>query len=128
MSYSTYANLGKSEDEPTEEEASNVEIIQSKEHRQDICRKNRIVVIDNYTEWCGPCKFCAPQFIKLASELKGKAAFCKEDVDKQFGETPPIRGVPCFHIYVNGEYKKDLTVTGADVDQVRQKLEDMLGP
>lgn len=126
MSYSTYGNLGKTDEEPpTEEENSMVNIIQSKEHRENILRNNRIVVIDNYTEWCGPCKFIAPQFIKMAAEFKGKVSFCKEDVDKPFEGRPQIRGVPCFHFHVNGQHMKDLTITGADIEKVRETLNRM---
>ena len=126
MSYSTYGKLGKTEEEPpTEEQTSLVNVIQSKEHRENMLRNNRIVIIDNYTEWCGPCKFIAPQFIKMAGEYQGRVAFCKEDVDKPFEGRPPIRGVPCFHFYVNGEYKKELTITGADIEKVRETLDKM---
>lgn len=126
MSYSTYGNLGKTEEEPpTEQQISLVNVIQSQDHRENIIRTNRLVVIDNSAEWCGPCKFIAPRFIKMAGEYKGRVAFCKEDVDNHFEGTPPISGVPCFHFYVNGEYKKDLTITGADIEKVRETLERM---
>jgi thioredoxin 1 len=128
MSYSTYGNLGKTEEEPpTEQENSMVNIIQSQEHRENIIRNNRIVVVDNFTEWCGPCKFIAPQFIRMAGEFQGKVAFCKENVDQGFkrAENAIIRGVPCFHFYVNGQYMKDLTITGADIEKVRETLNRM---
>ena len=63
--------------------------------------------------------------VKNTGEFKGKVSFCKEDVDKPFEGRPQIRGVPCFHFYVNGEYKKDLTITGADIEKVRETLDKM---
>ena len=38
------------------DEKEHVIEITSTDHRQELVSKNKIVVIDYYTQWCGPCK------------------------------------------------------------------------
>ena len=38
------------------EQEQHVIEITSTEHRQELVSKNKIVVIDYYTQWCGPVK------------------------------------------------------------------------
>jgi len=41
------------------------------------------VVIDFYTDWCGPCKMVAPVMEQLAKEYKGKIRIYKVNTDQQ---------------------------------------------
>ena len=120
---------GKDENEFDSETMVEVYEITSSENRKNIVRTNKVVIIDYYTSWCGPCKTCAPQFSTLAKKYgkPGLCAFVKEDVDKEFDEIPvPISGVPCFHFYINGHFLSDKTVTGADVALVEQTVQNLL--
>lgn len=47
----------------------------------DEIKKNGIVVVDFYANWCGPCKMLSPIIEKLATSID-KAEFIKVDVDK----------------------------------------------
>lgn len=98
-------------------------------HRRQLINENMLVVIDNYTDWCGPCKQCAPQYAKLAAKY-GKPGVCvmvKENVEDNHGNQPaPIRGVPCFHFYINGQFLKDDTVVGGDIGEVEKVVQRVL--
>jgi thioredoxin 1 len=125
MSYSQYKNIGV---DPEEKNNSfEVHDIQNLEERLAAIKKYPVVIIDNYTSWCGPCKIVSPKFAKLAQLYEEKGVlFLKEDVDKNFGDCPTIMGVPCFHFYVGGVFLEEYTVVGADVNAVEKNLNKIL--
>ena len=63
------------------------------------------IMMDVYTEWCGPCRMIAPMIEELASEYDGKATIGKLDVDNnqessvKFG----VRSIPTLLIFKDGE-------------------------
>jgi thioredoxin 1 len=132
MSYASYKNLGQTSQEKEEKEefsepkVSLVETVTSEEHRNELLRKNQVVVIDNYTTWCGPCKLIAPDYEDLAHYFSNApCVLAKEDAEKEYEGAPPVTGVPCFHFYVKGKYIPRLTVTGGNVKQVKENLESL---
>ena len=127
--YKTFSTMGKDENDPDPSSMIEVPRIKSSENRKNLIQSNLVVVIDNYTDWCGPCKQCAPQFSVIAGKYSkpGVCAFAKENVEDKCGDWPEnIRGVPCFHFYVNGQFISDATVTGADINQVEQTVKRLL--
>lgn len=77
---------------------------------------DKLIVVDFYATWCGPCKFIAPFFADLSdnAEFKDKVIFVKVDADK-FSKIAKDSGVTCyptFHAYKNG--KKVGRLEGAD--------------
>lgn len=66
---------------------------------------NRIVVVDFWATWCGPCRAIAPIIEELSNEFKGKAIIGKLNVDinpnttTQFG----IRHVPAILFFKDGQ-------------------------
>ena len=127
--YKTFSTMGKDENAPTPESMADVPRIGSLQERQALIQSTKVVVIDNYTDWCGPCKQCAPQFAVLAKKYSrpGLCALAKENVDDNHGGWPvSIRGVPCFHFYVNGYHQDEMTVTGANMGALEQTLQRLL--
>lgn len=123
--YKTFSTMSKDDNFPDPETMANVPRISSLEERKALIHSNKVVVIDNYTDWCNPCKQCAPQFAVLSQKysVPGLCVMAKENVDDKHGEWPvPIRGVPCFHFYVNGRFQDEMTVTGADMGTLEQTL------
>ncbi len=45
-------------------------------------KTEKLVVLDFYATWCGPCRYLGKFTDQWAKELQGKAVFCKVNVDK----------------------------------------------
>ena len=49
----------------------------------EIISNNNLVLVDFYTEWCGPCKMLAPIIAEIKEELKDKVYVIKVNVDEE---------------------------------------------
>lgn len=70
-----------------------------------VINSDKLVIVDFWAEWCGPCKMIAPVLEELASEYGEKLKICKMDVDAN-PETAPkygIRGIPTLILFNNGD-------------------------
>ncbi len=65
--------------------------------------KQRKVIIDVYTTWCGPCRFLSPILEKLKEE--GLIELIKEDLDQNrpLGEKFGVTAIPTLVFFNNGE-------------------------
>ncbi len=63
------------------------------------------VVVDCWTEWCGPCKMVSPIIKSLSKDYKGKIVFGKMNTDEnqrlamQFG----ITAIPTLLVFKDGK-------------------------
>ncbi|EOD06999.1 hypothetical protein EMIHUDRAFT_106669 [Emiliania huxleyi CCMP1516] len=65
----------------------------------------RVVVVDFYAQWCGPCKLVAPHFEQMAATFSDVALFVKVDVDvaEDVRDFAGVRAMPTFHVYRGAE-------------------------
>jgi thioredoxin 1 len=84
--------------------SNEVKEITSKTFDQFIA-ENKVVLIDCWAPWCGPCRWVSPIVEKLANLMGEKVAFGKLDVDdnrgiaRKFG----IMGIPTLLMFNNGK-------------------------
>lgn len=57
------------------------EITNAKQLADVLTRETRLVVVDCFATWCGPCRALTPHLERIANEYP-KAVFVKVDVDK----------------------------------------------
>jgi thioredoxin 1 len=57
---------------------------------------SRMVVLDLYADWCGPCRILSPTLDDLSKEYKGKADFYRINVDNSSGLSRSfgVKGIP----------------------------------
>lgn len=91
---------------------------------QDELEKNKLVVIDYWATWCGPCKNIAPFFEELSN--KYEATFLKVDIDdaEELAETAGVQCLPTFQIYKNGNKVDE--ITGADKEKLENSIKSNL--
>ena len=87
-------------------------------------KSDKLVMIDFWAEWCGPCRMVGPLVDELAIEYDGKALVGKVNVDlhggiaAQFG----VRNIPTIIFLKNGELV-DKVVGAVPKDQLIEKLD-----
>ncbi|CAD6334626.1 unnamed protein product [Miscanthus lutarioriparius] len=84
---------------------------------------DKVVVLDMYTEWCGPCKVMAPKFQEM-SEKNLDVVFLKLDCNqdnKPLAKELGIKVVPTFKILKGGKVVKE--VTGAKIEELAHAID-----
>jgi thioredoxin 1 len=61
-----------------------------------LAASGKMVVLDFYADWCGPCRVLAPTMESLAEEYKKKAIFYRINIDqsKELAGSYGVRGIP----------------------------------
>lgn len=84
---------------------------------------DKLVVVDFFATWCGPCKRIAPFLEKIAEEKKDKLVMLKVDVDEVeelIGEYS-IEVMPTFVFKRKGELVE--TLVGSNEDKLKELIE-----
>ncbi|RNA02775.1 thioredoxin 1, partial [Brachionus plicatilis] len=84
---------------------------------------NRLVVVDFFATWCGPCNMIAPFFKQLTSKYPN-AVFMKVDVDKCPG-TAAANNVSAMPTFILFKQRAEIArVRGADKNQLENKIKE----
>jgi thioredoxin 1 len=73
--------------------------------QSEVLSSDKVIVVDLWAEWCGPCKAMTPIVEELATEYAGRAVVGKLNVDDN-PEVPTnynVRGIPTFLFFKGGE-------------------------
>ena len=75
---------------------------------------DKLVVIDFWAEWCGPCKMIGPIIEEIGEEYKDKVIVGKLNVDENDDTTSKygIRNIPTVLFIKNGEVVDKLVGAG----------------
>lgn len=82
---------------------------------------DKLVVVDFFAMWCGPCKMIAPVISKLAEEMDN-VIFIKVDVDEaeELAQQQGISAMPTFRLFKNKEKVDELM--GANQDKLKEMI------
>ena len=121
---SSYKKLSHFGEKSGHETSDVVPKILRKEDKENLIRNFKVVVIDVFADWCGPCKIISPLFSSLFPKynIPGICILAKENVDLAL--SPSIQVVPSFQFYLNGTL--DSVISGADITLVENKIIELI--
>jgi len=71
----------------------------------NIIQSEKLVLIDFFATWCGPCKALSPILKEVKDSLGDRISIIKIDVDKnqEVASKYQVRGVPTMILFKNGQ-------------------------
>ncbi len=101
----------------------------TKDNFEDIVKNNKIVVVDFWAPWCGPCRMVAPIIEELSEEYKDKGVVVgkintdeQQELAMQFG----IRSIPTILFIKDGQIV-DQMIGAAPKNFFEEKINALLG-
>ena len=87
----------------------------------------KVVVVDLWAEWCGPCRSIAPAIEELAAEYEGKAAIGKYNVDEdnELSSEYSVRSIPTILFFKDGKLA-DKQVGASSKAAIKAKIDALL--
>ncbi|HEC88489.1 MAG TPA: thioredoxin [Thermoplasmata archaeon] len=94
------------------------------ENFDEIISKYKLVVVDFWAPWCGPCRMVAPVIEKLAKEMKGEVVFAKLNTDEnnKIAMRFRIMSIPTLIIFRDGKMV-DKLIGALPADMLRDWIE-----
>ncbi|NDP22582.1 MAG: thioredoxin [Paludibacter sp.] len=67
--------------------------------------KGKVVLVDFWAAWCGPCRMMSPILNDVSSELTGKNAVGKINIEEQktLADKFKVRSIPTLILFDNGK-------------------------
>ena len=98
-------------------------VITKENFNTEVLQADKLVVMDFWASWCGPCMMLKPIFEELSSELP-QVKFCKLDVDeeRELAIEYGIESIPTLLFFKNGKVVHKL-VGLRGKDELRAEIE-----
>lgn len=77
----------------------------NKNFDKEIIESDKIVLIDFWATWCGPCQMLSPILSEIAEQHKDKVKVCKVNVDeyRELAVKYQISSIPTILVFKEGE-------------------------
>ena len=71
----------------------------------EVLENDKLVLVDFWAEWCGPCKQISPRLEELANKYSENLTVCKVNVDenRELAIEYNISSIPALIIFKSGE-------------------------
>ncbi len=88
-------------------------------------KKSKLIIVDFYANWCGPCQMLKPVFKKVSEEFS-QIKFAKVNIEEEQGlaEEYGVRSIPCLVIFKDGN-EVERIVGYQNEDDLREKLDEL---
>ena len=87
--------------------SDNVVDVTVENFEKEVLSHNKLVLVDFWAEWCGPCKQIGPTLEEISDEMKDQVIVAKHNIDNE-PNTPTkygVRGIPTMLLFKDGELK-----------------------
>ena len=86
--------------------------ITKENYETEVLKSDKLVLIDFYADWCGPCKMMSPIIDEIAEEVGDKIKVGKINVDEnqELAMEYEVMSIPTIIILQNGEVKNSFVV------------------
>ena len=76
----------------------------------EVIKSNKLVLVDFWAEWCGPCRQISPTIDQVATEYQGKAIIGKVNIDHHpsIASDYGIRSIPSLLVFSDGKVQQQI--------------------
>lgn len=80
-------------------------VINNDNFQKEVKESDKIVLVDFFATWCGPCKMLSPVLDQVADELKDKVVVGKLDIDESLdlAKEYEVMSVPTMILFKDGK-------------------------
>jgi thioredoxin 1 len=77
---------------------------------EDVINSDKIVLVDFWAEWCGPCRMVSPILDEIGAEYADKLEIVKVNVDDEphLAAEYQITGIPAMKVFQNGKIVREM--------------------
>jgi thioredoxin 1 len=95
--------------------STHVSSIGGGDFEREVLQSDKLVIVDFWAEWCGPCKMIAPLLDEVATELPDKVKIVKVNVDheQQLAQQYGIYNIPTLLFFKGGTVREQVVGTAA---------------
>lgn len=84
-----------------------VHLLNNENFEKEVLKDDKVVLVDLYADWCGPCKMLAPTVEAIAEEENGvKVGKLNVDENSDIAAAYGVRSIPTLLVFKNGELKE----------------------
>ena len=79
--------------------------LNEKNFEEEVLKSDKVVLIDFWASWCGPCKMMSPVVDELAEELGDTVKVCKLNIDEEqsLALKYNVMSIPTFIAFKDGK-------------------------
>lgn len=95
-----------------------VEQLSQARFKEEVLKDEKLVIVDFWAPWCGPCQTVTPVLEALAQKYNGRLKVCKINIDENqlLATEYQILSVPTLLFFKQGKIIKQLGGTKAAAD------------
>lgn len=71
----------------------------------EVIKSDKLVLVDFWAEWCGPCRALAPKLEEIGNEMSAQVKIAKINVDENqnYAQKFHVRSIPTMILFKGGE-------------------------